>query len=485
MPLDGSAPPTTWTDFKDAWVDGVELESGDVLIREGLAAFVRVPKAGGVPSPPIKMDAGRPVSHFELVGTALPGDRGVFVNLVAYDARGWHYSVGVMDVRTGKVKVVEEDGGNARLSPTGHMLFSRGDAVLAVPFDPGGQKTRGAPVAVWSGLSARFTFLPAAFSLTDDGALFYRPGQSGGDRTLAFVDAAGKLEPWSSERRAVDGPPEPSPDGRRFACSIANARGIDELWVSDVAHPAFRRLGTDPNADCFWPLWSPDGRRIAYQRRGGDDRDGVYVQDADGGAATRILKTESPDVRYAPFGWRPDGSALLLWQTAPGRDQLMLLPLSSGESDSSRLRVLLPSASHQFTPRLSRDGRLVAYAGDESGKLQAYVAELRPDGSTGRPVEVRTSGCVTHQWSPDGRALFVEDERHRIMRVSVTMAPELSVSAPTEVYDLETLRGSLWNVFPDGRFFVGLKNENEEEIRRYDLVLNWTAELKKRMRGAR
>jgi len=40
-------------------------------------------------------------------------------------------------------------------------------------------------------------------------------------------------------------------------------------------------------------------------------------------------------------------------------------------------------------------------------------------------------------------------------------------------------------VLPDGRFFVGLKNENEDEITRYDLVLNWTELLKQKLRAAR
>ncbi|MEK7860616.1 MAG: hypothetical protein AAB284_04585, partial [Chloroflexota bacterium] len=311
------------------------------------------------------------------------------------------------------------------------------------------------------------------------------PGQSGGDRALAFLDAAGRLEPWSSEQRAVDGAPEPSPDGRRFACSIANARGIDEIWVSDVAHPGFRRLGTDPNADCYWPLWSPDGRRIAYQRHGKDGRDGLYVQDADGGEAKRILKPESEQVLYTAVSWLPDGSALLLWRAEPGQDKLTMLPLTGEEADSSRLRPLLPSAFHQFGPRLSRDGRLLAFGSDESGKVLTYVVEFHPDGSTGRPVEVKTSGSNEHRWSADGKTLFVEDERRRLMKVAVTPGPDLSVSAPTQIHDFEKLRVAMWTVLPDGRFFVGLRNENEDEITRYDLVLNWTGELKRKMRAAR
>ena len=43
----------------------------------------------------------------------------------------------------------------------------------------------------------------------------------------------------------------------------------------------------------------------------------------------------------------------------------------------------------------------------------------------------------------------------------------------------------MWNVLPDGRFFVGLKNENEDEITRYSLVQNFTEVLKQKMEAAR
>jgi tRNA A-37 threonylcarbamoyl transferase component Bud32 len=467
MPIDGSAPATTITDWKDSWSVGAELENGDSLIQEGPAAFVRLARTGGGPSAAVKIDAGRPgVSRYEFTGSTLPGDRGAFVNVVSYDTRGWHYSVGVMDVKSGKVRVIEEDGGNALYSPTGHILFARGDAVLAAPFDPERLEVRGAPVAVWSGLISSYWF-PGRFTLTSDGALFYRPGQ-----------------PWSSEQRAFDAAPELSPDGRRFAFTIINARGIDEIWVSDLARPEFRRLGTDSNADCMTPIWSPDGKRIAYTRRGKDGRDGIYVQDAEGGEAKRILKPDSEDVVYVPRSWLPDGSALLLTRTEPGRVTLAMLPVSEGEVDSSRLRPLLPNAANRFTPRLSRSGRLLAFGSDESGKALAYVAEFHPDGSTGRPIEVKTSGSDC-RWSADDKSLFVLDERRRLTKVMVTTGPELSVSAPTDVHDFETLRVAVWSVLPDGRFFVGLKHESEVEITRYDLVLNWTEELKRKLRAAR
>ena len=161
------------------------------------------------------------------------------------------------------------------------------------------------------------------------------------------------------------------------------------------------------------------------------------------------------------------------------------MPLGGGLADTARLHRLLPSAFNEYDARLSRDGLLLAFGSDESGKSMSYVAEFHPHGTTGRPVKVETSGSARHLWSRDGRTLFVEDERHRLMKVTVSTTPTLSISAPTEVHDLEKLGIAMWNLLPDGRFFVGLKSEDEREITRYNLVLDWAQELKRKMRAAR
>ncbi len=71
------------------------------------------------------------------------------------------------------------------------------------------------------------------------------------------------------------------------------------------------------------------------------------------------------------------------------------------------------------------------------------------------------------------------------MKVTVTAGPAVTVSAPVEVLDLEKLRVAMWSVLPDGRLLVGPRNDNEDEITRYNLVLNWTATLKEKMHAGR
>jgi sugar lactone lactonase YvrE len=403
------------------------------------------------------------------------------VDIVAYDARGWHYSVGVVDLQTGKIRIVVEDGGGAEYSPTGHLLFARGDAILAMPFDLGKNETHGAPVAVWGGLSTPYSFVPATFQVTDDGSLFYRPGQLGGERTLATIDASGKVTPWSSDHRAVDNSPAISPDGRRFVCTVANNRGLDEIWMSSLDAPGMERLETDPDADAGNPTWSPDGRRIAYVRSAKDNKDGIYTQAADGGAASLILKHDE----YVPVGWMPDGSALVVTHRGLDFNSAALLTVAGAATDSSRVHPIPLGRLNVFGVSLSPDGRRLAYIGDENGPAGSVsVVELRPDGSVSRAVPVPAESPQELHWASNGSALYIRDGRGRILKAAALPGAGLAFAPPVELWDGDKLGIWLWNVLPDGRLFVGLKNDNEGEPTRFNVVFHWTEELKRKMRAA-
>lgn len=101
---------------------------------------------------------------------------------------------------------------------------------------------------------------------------------------------------WAMKRLSS---PELSPDGRTAAVvvqewSIDKNKSTSNIWLVPVAGGEPRRLTTAQAADVS-PVWSPDGRRIAFvSKRGEDQATALYVIPTDGGEAEKILELPFP-----------------------------------------------------------------------------------------------------------------------------------------------------------------------------------------------
>jgi hypothetical protein len=475
-PLDGSTPPTPVADWHESWNSFAALPGGDVLAIDGTTRLVRIPAAGGAPSPPkpIVVTGDAKLSQVELTPSRLPNGAPI-VNVIVYDARGWHYNVGILDPASGKVTIVVEDGGNGWYwSRSDVLLFARGRSIFAARFDRGRLRVREAPIAVWTGLRTAST-RPGFFRVLDDGTLYHAPGGSEEGRTLATLESSGTVVPLAGERRTFDDQPAIAPDGHRFACTIANGRGIDEVWIGDVTRPGLTRLGTDPEADCSQPVWSHDGERIAYKRQAQDSLDGLYVVSASGGTARRVLVPESGQVLYRAQCWLNDGSALIATRQSASRVSLVRVPVTNGVTPASDVKPLHESRANDNSPRLSPDGRTLAYLSDATGRIELYVASLDAGGTLGTPVQLSSDGAFGCRWAFDGRSVFAVDAQNRIVEFRVPPGS----GAPVPHYDLRQLNIGSWAPLPGRRFLVYLRTEDEGEITAYDLVEGWMGEVER------
>ena len=185
--------------------------------------------------------------------------------------------------------------------------------VFAVPFDVKRQTPVGERVPVVEGVgvarSVELGFRGAQFSVSTSGALAYVTGPVDAfadSRLLALIAPDGMVAPLALPPNAYVAP-RMSPGGRQIAVGIETGTQA-EVWVGEVSGATSLRRLTFGGKNRY-PIWSPDGQRIAYQ----SDREGdlgIFWQKADGtGSAERLTKPES-GVEHRPESWSPDNERM-------------------------------------------------------------------------------------------------------------------------------------------------------------------------------
>jgi len=402
----------------------------------------------------------------------LPAGRSVLATRPAGAADG---RLEALDLGTGQRKILVEGGGYGRYAASGHLVYAREATLMAVPFDAASLEVRGQPVPVVEGV-ARIGTGAAAFSISRDGVLAYLPGGAARiDRRLVRVDRQGKAQPFTAIPRSYI-VPKWSPDGRRIAVSLTEGPGQPDIWVYEPARDTLTRLTFDPAIDGT-PVWTPDGKRIVfYSARAGPPN--LFWKAADGSGPDERL-TESPQPERAA-SFSPDGKLLLFEQTHPTNlEDLWVLPMD-GER---KPRPILQTTFAERMPRLSPDGRWLAYVSNESGTDQVYVQPFSQGGAPGGGKwQISSDGGDEPVWARSGRELFYRAE-NRIMVVDLAASSSFQPGKPRLLFEGRYAKLSnfgSYDVTPDGKSFVFVESGEGESQQELIIVLNWFEELKRK-----
>ena len=364
-------------------------------------------------------------------------------------------------------------GSSPSFAATGHLVFWRDGSLWAVPFDPDRLQVDGDPVAVMEGVSGDFG---GDYALADDGTLVYRRDTRREQRTLVWVDRAGREEPIGMTSRAYR-VPRLSPDGRRIAVDIEGPGA--NLFLYDLETQVEEQFTFDPSNDT-WPLWSQDGSRIYLTSM----RDGapaqLYVKPADGsGSAERVL---ADHISGVAGGWSADGETLV-FAGLSDRNASDVDIFAARLDGNGAHEPLLQTQDGDLYPTVSPNGDWLAYVSDETGERRIYVRPLPDTGSSQRGISEGPGG--TPLWSRDGQELFYHTPE-AVMVVPVETGDTFLRGEPTRLFSLEPYAsGSFfyWDVSPDGQRFLMVKDAEAtaESASSTSIVLvqNWFEELKR------
>jgi eukaryotic-like serine/threonine-protein kinase len=389
------------------------------------------------------------------------------------------FQIVAMKLPNGEPKVLMR-GVYARYSPTGHLLVATADGKLfAVPFDPDELEVTGSPIGLLEGIGVEGTGFSINLGLSENGTLVYTTGGATGSRRPVWVSREGVESPvdpaWQPQ-----GPVNNfalSPDGKALAVDV-DQNGISTVWVKQLPAGPYSRL-TFGDTGSMRPTWSADGRSIVYLAEVGNNGGTPAVRRADGTGGARTLF--------------PRGRA---WgQTLQTRDGRWLLLRSSffeaGKGDIFGVRMgdttlvpLVTSAAAEGDAAVSPDGRWLAYGSDESGVFEIYVRPF-PDATSAR-WQVSAAGGTDPVWSRNGRELFYLGAQGEMMSVEVAPGAAFTISAPKRVFSTAAYTPippvPSFDVSPDGKQFLMLRETTPTERNELIVVLNWEEEMKARAR---
>jgi len=446
------------------------------------SAIFRVPATGGQPQPVTTVDETKHTTH--RWPEFCPDGRHFLFVAAAHGSANWKDNalyLGSLD--GGEPKLVLHGAVNGAVAD-GRLLYVRQNTLFASPFDAETGRMSGEPGIVATDVLYDVATWHADFSVSRNGILAFHSGTGDGTLQFARFDRSGKKlsdigEPDNFSSLSL------SPDGTRIATECLGAE--TDVWIYEVARGVRSRLTFEDGSDLS-PVWSPDGKEIAYAQ--------IYLAKPESprqicrrpaiGGDEEVLYT-SPDECW-PTDWSRDGKYLLITRgryVQQNETDIWVLPLSGDRKPYP----LVKTPSNETEARFSPDGRWVAYQSDASGRSEIYITAFTPppseEGTDATPPpggkwQVSTHGGTVPRWTKGGKELLYAstDVVSELTAVEITLSPTgVEIGASTPLFRVQQNAGSVpYDTTPDGDWFVLDLSANQSSAS-VNLITNWTAEL--------
>jgi serine/threonine protein kinase/Tol biopolymer transport system component len=450
------------------------------------AGLLRVPASGGTPQPLTQLRAGESTNRWPQV---LPRGHSVLftssTNLSNYESA----NIELLDLKTGARTTIQSGGYFGRYLPSGHLLFVHEGVLFAVPVHASDMKPQGGPVPILEDVASVSTSGAGQFDVSRNGIFVYRSGKAGPQIwSLATLENGGqgssKVLPLLSKPGAYY-TPRFSPDGRRLALGIESGNGVD-ISIYDVQNDTLSRL-TFTGQVSFNPVWTPDGKHIAFQTRRGGKNSMSWVRSDGAGDMQTLIDGNL----VTPYSISPDSRYLAYYdQSSTSQFQLWILPLDVTDPDHpkpGKPELFAGSRGNEEHPFFSPDGRWIAYSSDESGSFEVYVRPF-PETAAGGKWQISSGGGEIPIWSRDGKNLFFETLDNRIAVAGYTVKGDSFVASKPRVWSDKQLYAPTgdqnFDLFGDGaRIAAVLPQQSADETRgsvHVTFLLNFFDELRRR-----
>jgi Tol biopolymer transport system component len=409
----------------------------------------------------------------------LPGGKAALITIRRGDRIIDSTFIGVLSLLDGTVIDLGIRGLSPRYSVSGHLVYATaGQSLYAVPFDARRLRVNGSPTLLAEGVGGgNAGAVPLAIS--DNGTMAFIQSGGGKDEVTPAIVSRSGIRRLFGAAAGLYTNPRISPDGSQIAYSASGERGerssLDrpDIWRMDVATGRSQRVTTNNNSDR--PLWSRDGSEIFFSSNPKDTIE--YAISLTAGAQPRAVFHGRGQLGTSDIG--PAHTYAVFGIAGPTGPDLWVAPMDS-------LQRARPFAVEPYTealPRISPDGRLVAYQGDRTGAGEVYVRSLI---GGGEEVKVSSDHGTDPAWSRDGHELFYRsqptDSKGQMMAVQIAKTPKLAVTGVRPLFSVDDYYTSgtrtVYDVFPNGDFLMFATRSDTGKARTPLVVrINWPSAL--------
>ncbi len=470
IPVTGGSP-ITLCEAKNNYAAVWQADNTIVFDQNG-GPTMRVSANGGPPEPILDRK-----DEFVFSPQILPDGKTVMFTLLNAESRST--KIVVQSLASGKRKVLFP-GRAARYLPTGHIVYALESGLFAVGFNPNSLGVTGVPVSVVPGV---VSFGTSQYAVSNSGTLAYLAWDEP-IGSLVWIDRQGKEEPIDAPARTYSYA-RLSPDGTRIALDIWDQKNSKhDIWIWDLVRKTLSRFSFNAGTS-FSPVWTPDGKRLAFATLDREGAANIYWQAADSSGTPELLtKVSNSDI--GPMSFFPDGKQLLLTESSLP-SHISLLELKGGAAPK---HLFESSAFNETNPQISPDGRWLAYQSNESGTDEIFVRPY-PNVDAGR-WQISSGSGICPVWNSNGRELFYYSSPGTMMAVPVETGSSFKAGTPHVAFKVEysfpiapgpQYPITPYSVTPDGRRFLMIKEAAASGgvAPQINIVLNWFEELKQRV----
>jgi len=220
-------------------------------------------------------------------------------------------------------------------------------------------------------------------------------------KSIYLSDETGQSRIKIADVTDSDGYPAISPDGKHVAFyGKYDKRRTWSIHVGNIDGTHMQRLTNKKNVWDSAPAWSPDGKTIIFSReyksKDGQWQEEVWLMNSDGSKQRQVKAIKGRAAKMMPDG-------RILYQSKAGPSQI-----SIANSDGSNVITLTNDDSNNMSPKLSPNGKQIAYLSNRDGNQEVYIMDI--DGANQKRLTANSIQEWSPAWSPDGTKVFFSSQ---------------------------------------------------------------------------